>query len=199
MANGRVTTGFSKPYVALYDATGGEVSYTSGQYLARGVEVSIDAGDAGDNKFYADNITAELASSVFTSGTVTLTVDGLKEEASKLILGLPAAEDGWTKYGISQAIPFVGVGFVVRMQEEGVVSYVPMILRKCKFAQPGTNAATQEEDIDWQTQELSAQILRDDTAASDWKWVGEAKTSEADAEAAIQAVLGGDAPGPVDP
>ena len=42
MANGRVCTGFSKPYVAVYSATGGTIKYESGQDLARGVDVSIE-------------------------------------------------------------------------------------------------------------------------------------------------------------
>ena len=50
-------------------------TYTSGQILARGVEVSIDPEVGDDNTFYADNISAETAPGVFTGGTVTLTVD----------------------------------------------------------------------------------------------------------------------------
>ena len=38
-ANGRVITGFSQPYVALYSESGGTVTYASGQILARGVSV----------------------------------------------------------------------------------------------------------------------------------------------------------------
>lgn len=34
MANGKVITGFSKPYVALYAANNGSPTYTSGQPLA---------------------------------------------------------------------------------------------------------------------------------------------------------------------
>ena len=51
MAKGRVCTGFSAPFVALYSAAGGVVTYSSGQALARGVsvELEIEAGD--DNNF----------------------------------------------------------------------------------------------------------------------------------------------------
>ena len=40
-AKGRVVTGFSKPYVALYNYSEGAISYTSGQELARGVSVDF--------------------------------------------------------------------------------------------------------------------------------------------------------------
>lgn len=41
MANGKVITGYSKPYVALYNNNGGTITYTSGMPLARGVDVSL--------------------------------------------------------------------------------------------------------------------------------------------------------------
>lgn len=191
MANGRVITGFSKPYVATYSATGNTVTYASGMALARGVEVQIEPETTDDNNFYADNIIAESEAGVFNGGTLTLTVDGLKDAASKLIYGLPAAgSEGWTDYGNTQSIPFCGVGFVVRVQEDGVVSYVPMVLTKVMFNESGTSAATQEDQIDWQTQELTAQIFRDDSANQVWKKVGAAETTEAAALAKVTAVLG---------
>lgn len=186
MANGRVITGFSKPYVAKYAASEGTVTYSNGQVLARGVEVQIEPEATEDNNFYADNIIAENEAGIFTGGTLTLTVDGLKDAANKLIYGLPTATGGWTDYDNTQAIPHVGVGFVVRVQEGGVVHYVPMILNKVMFNEAATSAATQEESIDWQTQELTAQIFRDDTATQCWKKLGDEQTTEALAEAEIK-------------
>lgn len=191
MANGRVRTGFSKPYVALYSATENTVTYSSGMILARGVEVNVEAETSDDNNFYADNIIAESASGVFTGGTVTLTVDGLKDAAAKLILGLPTAgTDGWFDYGDSMQIPYVGIGFVVRYMEDGVTSYVPVVLTKAMFSTPSEAATTQGEEIDWQTQELTAEIFRDDTANHTWKMVNAGQTTEAAAEALIKTLFG---------
>lgn len=190
MTNGQVVTGFSKPYVAVYTNDETEVTYTNGQILARGVSVSLDVESSDDNNFYADNITAETAAGTFTSGTVTLTVDGLKAEAEKLLVGLPDADDdGFVAYGASQQIPYVGVGFVVRVQSGGVVSYVPIVLPKVVFNNPSLEAATQEDEIDWQTQELEGAILRDDTDETAWKYRGENFATEALAEAAIKTKL----------
>lgn len=190
MANGQVVTGFSKPYVAVYTNDDTEVTYTNGQILARGVSVSLDVESSDDNNFYADNITAETAAGTFTSGTVTLTVDGLKAEAEKLLVGLPDADDdGFVAYGASQQIPYVGVGFVVRVQSGGVVSYIPIVLPKVVFNNPSLEAATQEDEIDWQTQELEGAILRDDTEETAWKYRGENFATEALAEAAIKTKL----------
>ncbi len=91
-AAGKVCPGFSKPYVALYSASGTTLTYTSGQKLARGVDVSIEPESSDDNKFYADNVEAETDAGTFSGGTLSLTVDGLLQAAESLIMGLPAAD-----------------------------------------------------------------------------------------------------------
>lgn len=190
MAAGRIRTGFSLPYVALYTPSGTTVTYSNGQRLARGVSVSIEAEAEDSNIFYADNISAESAPGIFTSGTATFTVDGLKLDAERLIMGIPEADaQGFIHYGESLTVPYVGVGFIVRYMEDGVTSYVPMILTKCRFVTPGEDAATATDTIEWQTQEITATILRDDTTNHDWKVVGEAQTTEALAEAKIKTFL----------
>ena len=193
MANGRVLTGFSLPYIALYSAsTAGVVSYSSGQILARGVSVSLDVNSASDdNIFYADNVAAETVAGTFTGGTATLTVDGLKDAAEKLLLGLPAADtSGFVHYGDSATIPYVGVGFICRYMSAGSTEYVPVVLTKCRASMPNLSANTQEAEIEWQTQELSFNVLRDDSANHDWKMVGTALTTEALAETKVKTALG---------
>ena len=190
MAAGRVLTGFSLPYVAKYTAAGTTVTYSQGQKLARGVSVSIEAEAEDSNIFYADNISAESAPGIFTSGTATITVDGLKLAAEQLIMGIPAADsEGFIHYGESLEIPYVGIGFICRYMEDGVTSYVPIILTKCRFVTPGIDASTATETIEWQTQELTASLLRDDTSNHDWKLVGGAQATEAAAEAKIKAAF----------
>lgn len=190
-AAGKVTTGFSKPYVALYSANEGTVSYASGQLLARGVDVTISPESSDDNNFYADNIVAESENGRFTGGTVTLTVDGLLNATKKLIFGLPAADDaGWTAYGDDMEIPYVGIGYIARQMSDGVTTYKPTILAKCIFTQPEDSAATQEDEIDWQTQSLEATIMRGDDANHNWKFEGNDYATEAAAEAALKTKLG---------
>lgn len=189
-ANGRVITGFSQPYVAVYSESGGVVSYASGQILARGVSVDLSIDAADDNNFYADNVVAESATGQFGGGTVTLTVDGLFTAAEKLILGLPTADgDGWTAYGDAASIPYIGLGFIVRYMSDGVTTYVPVILTKVKFSMPNLSANTQEDEIDWQTQELTATIMRDDTSDHNWKYVGAGQATEAAAVTMISTKL----------
>lgn len=197
MANGRVITGYSKPIVANYSVEGTTVSYTSAIPLARGVDINIDIETADSNDFFADNVLAESASGTFSSGTATATVDGLKDAARQQIQGLPEATsvtvDGSTvnvyEYDDRQVVPYQGFGFVVRVMEDGITSYIPYVLPKVQFAADGLSAATQEEEIEWQTSELEAAIYRDDSEHHRWRRIGAAQTTEASAEAVVRAML----------
>lgn len=190
-ANGRVITGFSKPYVAVYTNSGSTVAYSNGMVLARGVSVSLAPESADDNNFYADNVVAESAGGIFTGGTATLTVDGLNPTARALALGLAAAgSDGWTSDGDNTVAPYLGVGYIVRYMSGGDVIYVPTVLAKTKMGIPSEDAATQEDQIAWQTTPLEFQLMRDDTENHNWRFIGADFTTEAAAEAALQTKLG---------
>lgn len=198
MANGKVCTGFSRPYVAKYSATGGIITYSGGMPLARGVSVELDLEEGDDNNFYADNIAAETAPGTFTGGTATLTVDGLKAAARRFVLGMPEPANitvggkqvAVDEFGDKMQIPYVGVGFIVRYMEDGVTTYSLTVLTKTRFATPGLSANTQEDSIDWQTEELSATLMRDDSEDHNWKKIAADQTTEADAEAVLRAMLG---------
>ncbi len=197
-AAGKVCTGFSNLFVAKYSASGGTVAYSEGMKLARGVEVSIEPEVGDSNPFYAENVEAETVPGNFTGGTVTLTVDGLLEEAEQFVFGLPEPESvsyGESKtvdvysYGDAAEPPYVGIGFLARYMSGGVVTWAPIVLTKARFQTPSTSAATQEEQIDWQTQELTADLMRDDSDDRVWKKVAADVTSEEDGIAVLKKIL----------
>lgn len=188
-ATGRVATGFSFPYVGTYSASGTTITYASVQELARGVSVAIAPDSSDNNIFYANNVDAERESGIFNGGTMTLVVDGLLQEAQALIMGLTAGDDG-LEYGDNVAQPFCGVGFITRYRSGDVTFFVPTLIRKVKFNQLGNDSATQEEEIEWQTQELTAQVYRADNDVRSWKWEGGDYATEAEAVAALTAKMG---------
>lgn len=199
LASGAVITGFGFPVVAKYTVTTSGVSYTSGQDLARGVSVSTSIETLGeDNVLYANNESAEVAPLRFRRGTATLTVDGLLVAAEKLILGLPNARSltvgsgtvSMEDYGDDQAIPYCGVGYVIRRQSAGVEYYQGVIYTKTRFSQFEPGAETQGEDIDWQTTELETTLLRDDTSKHNWKAVSEPLETALEAYNAVRVSLG---------
>ncbi len=195
MANGKVITGYSNPIVAKYTYSGGAISYSDKMPLARGVEVSIEIDTGDPTNFYADNTIAESVAGQFNGATATLTVDGLKTAARTLIAGLvttgaiTVGSDtvNTTVYDDLQVIPYVGIGFVVRYMENGVTTYAPVILPKAQFSPEGLEAATQGEEVEFQTTELTAAIMRADDANHSWKVIAEDQDTEADAVAVINA------------
>lgn len=201
MANGKVITGYSMPTVAKYGFANNVVSYTNIMALARGVEVSIDVDTGDSTNFYADNTIAESVAGQFNGATATLTVDGLKDAARDLIAGIVTKENltvgsktvELAVYDDLQVIPYVGIGFVVRYMENGVTSYAPVILPKAQFSPEGLEAATQGEEVEFQTTELTATVMRTDATGHRWKVVAEDQTTEADAVAVINAYFGGGA------
>ena len=198
MAAGKVIIGFSYPTVAKYNAAGKTVTYTDGMRLARGVKVSLGVETSEQVDFFADNSVAETDGGVFTGGTATLTVDGLHSAAERFIQGLPEPVDvpygeekaaKFTKHGVKAAPPYLGIGFIVKYQSAGNITYVPVILTKGKFAACGLEAETEGEEKNYQTQELEAALARDDTEDRDWKWVGEDIPTEAEALEIIDGIL----------
>ncbi|MBQ9839004.1 MAG: hypothetical protein IJO56_05910 [Oscillospiraceae bacterium] len=198
-AAGRVCTGFSNPYVAKYAAAGGNVTYTEGMALARGVSVSIDPEVSDDDTFYANNAVAEEETGEFIKGTAKLTVDGLKDAAAQFIFGLPASEEyavtetlkvKVNKYGAAAKPPYVGIGVIVRYKSAGVTSYVPTVLKKGRFKLPSTEAKTAEgTGANWQTQDLEAALMRDDSSNNDWKWEFAEQATEEAADNILRAFL----------
>lgn len=192
-AVGRVITGFSKPYVARYTNENGTNIYSDARRLARGVDVEVTPDDAGDdNVFYADNAAAETQAGRFTGGSLKLTVDGLFLASERMINGLPeAGQDGWTGDGDASSSPNIATGYVVEWMSNGVTGYTPFLIPKVKYAKIGQAAKTREGDeIDWQTTELNARIMRDDTTEHNWRYIGADFPTEAEAEAALKTKLG---------
>lgn len=192
-----VTTGFSEPYVAKYSNAGTTVTYSGGMKLGRGVSMSVEVESADDNNFFADDQIAESETGIMTSATGTFTVDGLEPEAASLILGLPEKGQETIKetpvdvydYDDRMSAPYVGVGVLRRVMMKGVTTWEPIVFTKVKFNIPGDEAATQEDQIDWQTQDLDASIVRDDTENHRWKRVFARQTTKAAAVAILKGYL----------
>lgn len=189
------TIGLSKPHYAVYSAGSGTPSYASGGVMGKATHADIEIETSEDNNLCADNAIAETDRS-FAGGTLTLSTDDLSQEVSKAILGLteqPLSEiTGVTDedvkelvYDDTQQTPYLGVGFIIKKKVNGVYKWRAVVLTKVMFAVPSDSATTQGESIEWQVPELSATIMRDDSATHMWK--REATfTTEAQAEAYIK-------------
>lgn len=185
--------GLAKPYYALYAANNGAVTYSNGAILAKAVEAQIELEDTEAVVLYADNVAAESVAS-FSTGTLTLTIDELSVDKAGAILGItPVAvtSPGTGKtleFRSGQAIPYLGLGLIVNKVVSNVNVYMGLILNKIQFRIPAGDYTTMGETIEFQTPELEATIMKDDTANGVWQEWGEFSTF-ADAEAWVKGKL----------
>lgn len=170
--------GLSRPYVALYSENGaGTVAYSQGVRAGRATEYSFSLNDTGaDNTFYADNAAAESASGVFSGGALSLGVAELEQGISEMLLGLrteavKVEEQTYHElvYDETMASPYVGFGIIEKMIVRGQTKWRGIVFTKVQFAVPEDAATTQGEAIEWQTDTITASVLRDDTTGHAWK------------------------------
>lgn len=190
--------GVSKPKYAVYDNNGGMVTYSNGGTIGKATKVNIEIETSEDNNLYADNAIAETDRQ-FSGGTLTLSTDDLSPEISAALLGVTSQDlgtiTGVTDTGVNELLydddqntPYIGVGIIVKKKHGGVDKWRGIVLTKCMFTVPNDAATTQGETIEWQVRELTATIMRDDSAKHVWK--REATfTTEEQAEAYINAKL----------
>lgn len=187
------TVGLSDMYYAKYAASGATVTYSAGAQLGRASEVDISLDGQSSSVLYLDNGPAEAASS-FSGGTATITIGELTLPVAAAILGLSTTSTSNPTgtvlvFGADVEAPYCGIGMVVKGIVNGTATWLGVILPKVQFQQPGEAATTQGQTVTWQTKQLTATILRDDTAAAAWKKLGQF-TSRADAVKWVKAQLG---------
>lgn len=197
LAAGAVGIGFRYPTVGLYNGDGSPGTHTNGRRLARGVSMSLDIQTAEGNVFNADDVTAESNADQFSNGTMSLTVDGLLPDSERMINGLPEeelVEAGGkqvpiTRTGDDANSPNVGYGALRVYESNGIELFRCIVLPKVCFRQAGFDAETRTEQKNYQTQDLTADILRIDGSKHDWRWLGALYTTAEEALADLDALL----------
>ena len=165
--------GLLKPRVAKYSANGTTVTYSDGQILSKAISHDLALNNSDPVKLYADDGAVESVSG-FSSGTLTINVDELPIAEACLIFGI-TAETISTPSGTAMTFdedtqpPYLGYGVIVPQIRNGVRSWMAVLLKKIVFSVPGDTFATKGETIEFQTPELTATVLRDDTAKHEWR------------------------------
>lgn len=193
--------GLSKPICADYKAEGSYVTYTNPYEADCAVEYSFEAETAEDNNLYANNGIKETAAGKFSSGTLTLKTADLEPGLSKKIIGLKTATRMVKGKEITEVVyddnlkqPALGFGIIEEHEIDGITLYLPIILPKIKFNVPGNAATTRGNEIEWQTREVTAKVMRseqaDDSYNHPWQISPEKMfDTEAEAEEYIRTVL----------
>lgn len=191
-----VTIGYSYPYIARYDGSTGTDKYTDGMDLGAGVSYSDSIEVADDNDFFANNQIDESDTGRFVSGEANITINALSAEAAKMALGIKnqttVPEDTtWDDYDDDTVPPDLGYGHVKKLRDKGVDKFQAFILPRVKMALPSEAATTQGEELDWQTQELTATIMRSLNGKHKWRSIAPTLfDTEQEAYEAVKAYLG---------
>lgn len=190
--------GLSKPRAATYTASGDTVTYSNPIVLGKYTAFNMDVGSNNDNDLYADNAIAET-DPTFQDGTATLTTDDLAADIMAAVLGLTTEEieaegvttegASWMVWGDSQSVPYLGIGGVIKRKQNGSILWQGFVLPKVQFQNPAFALETQGETISWQTQEITANIMRSDAPDHRWFMLSSEFTTEAEADAAVLAFL----------
>lgn len=182
--------GLSQPYYAKYTNNNGTVSYSGLAKLGKATTVNVTLDNKDPQKLYADNGVAESLW-LFSSGTVALGIDELSLAVAADILGLTApGTDGGITFTADAVAPYVGLGFIVKKVYQSTVKWRVVVFYKAQFKPVDFQINTQGETVEFQTPEIEATIMRDDTSTGKWQmWHDYA--SEASALAALQTALGG--------
>ena len=159
--------GVSKPVYASYAMSGSTVVYGGATSMGKATsfDISLDSSEA--NNLYADNAIAET-DNTFNGGTVTLGLADLDDAALVAVLGVTQSS-GELIFKSGASAPYVGIGGIIKHQINNVDKYTGIILPKVQFSDPGISVTTQGESIEWQTPEITATIMRDDTTDQVWR------------------------------
>lgn len=157
--------------------------------LGKLIKVS-DSPKFSEGKLYADNALAEYVSE-FVEADLTVETSDIPTEAAAAIFGATVSGEGATAtitYGSEDAGPYGGLAFISCKVVDGVKSFVGVFYPQVKGVLEGDEYETKGENMTFATGKLKMKATAN--AANAWKIESEALTTEAAAQAWINARLG---------
>ena len=183
--------GLSKLVMAKYTkSTNGTVTYSDPAVTEKMAEYSTDITASDQNNLYLDNQIAETDGGTFSSGTITLTTGDLSNETSKLLYNVKEVEITYATGKTATEIVYddtmqsveVGTGVIEMHQVDNETFYRAIWLHRVQYNVPSNAAITKGETIEWQTQELTGNILRSDAVDTNgshpWQTTADFETEE---------------------
>ena len=133
---------------------------------------------------YADDALAEQDSTV-NGGTCTMGIDREDPTTYKALLG--RTESGGVEVSnVSDVAPYVGLGRIVTLMQEGALKYRAIFFPKVKFQEPSASDTTKGESTEFGTYELQGTVMPN--SVGDWR-KAETFTSQAAADAWLSAQM----------
>lgn len=179
--------GLKYPVYAPATESGTSITYNGGAVLAKAVSSNISI-TTSDVKLYADDAVAESDHS-FSTGTITIEVDNLNDDAKKALLGYTEASGstGELQAPAEVVCPNVGFGFYSYKMVNNVAAYRAIWLTKVQFSEPSEDFSTKGESTEFKTTSLTGTIMK--AANGLWK-VEQTFATEAEAKAYLDKKAG---------
>lgn len=172
-------------YAKATEAANGALTYGTVTKLAKAISASFEP-TVSDATLYADDAVAERDASV-TGGTLTLGIDRYDVATAADLLGHTTSGDEMISKTTDTA-PYVGLGRVVTLMQDGVYKYRAVFFPKVKFQEPSSDNTTKGESTEFGTYEITGSVIP--AVSGEWRRE-EIFASEAAAVAYLFTCMGG--------
>lgn len=139
----------------LTEATDGTATYGAATKPGKAISCNVEI-TSNDVKLYADDAVAESDTS-FQSGTVTIGIDRDDLTTQAAMLGHEIT-DGNMVRNANDVAPYLGLGRIVTLMQDGAYKYKVEFLNKVKFSEPSQEDTTKGEDVEFGTIEIEGQV-----------------------------------------
>lgn len=173
--------GFYGVYYAKATLSNGVVaSYGSVKTMGAAISATWEPAEQNSNPLFANNGIAERDGSTGSGGTLTITLDRLKQDAAADLFGLTGTTtviSGVTgsgfEYSGNEISNPVGVGFIKWCQEDNNRDhYKAKVYSYALFSPPSESFQTMGESVEWQTPEISATVSGS-AVTGNYAWMAE--------------------------
>ena len=144
--------------IATVNEVDGSITYGSAKKPGKAISFTFEP-NVGDATLYGDDCLAESDNRV-TGGSCTMGIDRMDAETMAEILGHEYNNE--SKEVVSNAndiAPYIGVGRIVRVMQDGTQYFRATFLAQCKFAEPSADDNTMGESVEFSTYELSGTVV----------------------------------------
>ena len=166
-------------YSVATETTGGVLKYSGATKPGKAVSFSFEP-TISSATLYADDALAEQDTTV-NGGTCTMGIDREDPTTYAALLGRTKTGDVEIS-NVNDTAPYVGLGRVVTLMQEGSRKYRAVFFPKVKFQEPSASDTTKGETTEFGTYELQGTVMPN--SAGDWR-----KAETFDTQAAADAWL----------
>ena len=142
--------------VATENASTGALTYAGATKLAKAITATFEP-TVSDATLYADDAIAERDAGV-TGGTLTLGIDRYDLTTAAALLG-HTITDGEMVSNVNDVAPYVGLGRVVTLMQDGNYKYRAVFFPKVKFQEPSSDNTTKGESTEFGTYEITGTVV----------------------------------------